>query len=124
MRNIEIKIHNVTRDTLSKVNSDWWLNLVDERIRKMCESRVKNSKEHPFTHTILHDLQGIISQNWTYFKNDFSPAWLSKSEFNRAMSDLIPIRNKIMHPVRNELGLNEKFYLLIFERRINEISIS
>ena len=102
---IERSLHNQVYQVLSEASTDWWERLVPLDVREGCLSRSSQAKsnEHPYRFLLLRELDSIVISHWTLFmESKINELWKSKTQFRKALSQLINARNRIMHPTREE----------------------
>ena len=113
---IERNMHSFIRISLIKsygcLESGWWNCGVPEKIRVDCVSvREKSSayEDSPYSFTSFIDLGEIISSQFKIFEKCLPSSIRGKKEVRRWWLKLNIIRNKIMHPIREELPDTDDF---------------
>ena len=122
VKNTEIMLHQWIHNKLQKLSNNWWLDFVQDEIRRGCDERNESTTEHSYNYTYIRDLFTIIKDNWDVFNTCFVPYYMSKTKLNKAFSHFILIRNKVMHPTRNELEDDEISFLKDFHSTITFIT--
>ena len=108
-----------------KFNENWWLERVNEEIRKNVEKNITREEDSGFTirsdekidYTTFGELNVIVSSNWEAFENLFTRG---KRAFQKIMNSLNQLRGPIAHcsplaedeVVRLELTVKDWFRLM------------
>ena len=122
VKNTEIALHQWIRIKLNTLSKNWWFDFVRDDIRRGCDERNKSRTEHSYNYTFIKDLLVIIKDNWDVFGASFVPYFMSKKKCYKAFSNFILIRNKVMHPTRNELEADEISFMKDFNFTISSIT--
>ena len=104
---LEIKIHKLVRARLIKEHGTdkYWRAGVPIETRKKC-AEIQQEDESPvddlFVYTTLIQLKGIIEKKWKLFEPIIPSNYSNKKpELLKDMLRLNRIRNRVMHPVKN-----------------------
>ena len=122
VKNTEIALHQWIRNKLSSISNNWWTDFVRDDIRRGCNERNEGRTEHSYNYTFIKDLLTIIKDNWDVFSTSLVPYYMSKKKCEKAFSHFIILRNKVMHPTRNELYEEEISFLKDFNSTITFIT--
>jgi hypothetical protein len=107
LRAIEVDLHNAVEGVLTAEYgpADWWTKGVPEDIRATCAAnRERDSgKARVYCYTKLIDLKRILDSRWGVFKPRL-PKKLADDKVGllAALDKMNPIRNSVMHPVRDQ----------------------
>jgi len=119
IRDIEVTLHERIKRILvsAYAQGDWWREGVPENVRVKCQKRRETDPgepaDHPYSYTDLLDLKDILvsKQNWSSVFCPCLPAQVTsnKRELEKRLSELSPIRNSVMHPVRGQVPDDRDF---------------
>ena len=118
---LEIDIHDLVRSRLIKEfgAGDYWREGVPVTVRKSCavsQQEDDNPVEDIFAYTTLIHLWEIIDKKWGIFESIIPSNYSNKKqELKKDMKKLNSIRNRVMHPVKNNKWKEDDF---IFVRRL------
>ena len=112
---LEIKIHGLVRSRLIKEYGleKYWRKGVPVKIRTQCAT-AQQEDESPvddlFAYTTLIQLWYVIDKKWSLFESIIPSNYSNKkSELRKDMIKLNGIRNRVMHPVKNNKWKEDDF---------------
>jgi hypothetical protein len=120
LERIEGIIHKTTVSVLVREfgegESGWWVQGVPENIRVECQARreADPDRSDPESYLTLVNVKQIIEKNWSLFVSRFNArVWGGEQRRGRlsAFDTLNAIRNRVMHPLRRGVSI-EEFELL------------
>jgi hypothetical protein len=117
---LEKSLHGLIRRVLISEYADddmWWHYAIPVEVKEKCEKRRHHDKDpadHPYSYTTFLHLKDIVESNWRIFENYLPEA---ESADRRALVDALfaanIVRNKVMHPVRQDIPSDEEFQCVL-----------
>ncbi len=106
-KHIEVNMARTVVEFLQFHNpSKWWQELVPEKVRENCETRMKTEKRNlpPQAYFMFIELKAVLKNNWQIFATTFSRAGKSggANKCLEFMDRVNEIRKLVAHPVKED----------------------